>query len=35
MPGFSELNLNITNLQPKAVDQLVEHAVKCNLEINF
>lgn len=28
MPGFSELNLNITNLQPKAVDQLVEHAIK-------
>lgn len=30
MPGFSELNLNITNLQPRAVDQLVEHAIKCN-----
>jgi hypothetical protein len=29
MATFSDLNLNITNLSPKAVDQLVENAILC------
>ena len=34
MSTFSDLNLNITNLSDKSVDQLVEHAIKCKLTKN-
>ena len=29
MPSFCELNLNVTNLSQKAIEQLVETAIKC------
>jgi len=29
MSGFCDLNLNITNLPEKAIDQLVEYSLKC------
>jgi hypothetical protein len=29
MSTFSDLNLNITNLSDKSIEQLVEHAIKC------
>ncbi len=29
MPSFCELNLNITNLSEKNIDQLVEYTIKC------
>ena len=28
--SFSDLNLKIQNLSQKSIDQLVEHAIKCN-----
>lgn len=28
MPGFSDLNLNVSNLTPKAIDHLVEYAIR-------
>lgn len=31
MPGFCDLNLNVSNLPPKSIDQLVEYAIKCKL----
>ena len=35
MSGFSDLNLNISSIAPKAVDQLVEHAIKCKIHWVF
>ena len=35
MPGFSDLNLNVTNLTPKAIDQLIEDAIRCNFYFHF
>ncbi len=35
MSGFCELNLNISNLSPKSIDQLVESAIKCKLNHNY
>ena len=29
MGSFSELNLNITNLSEKSIDDLVEHSIRC------
>ncbi len=35
MTGFCELNLNISNLTPKLIDQLVKYATKCKININI
>ncbi len=32
MPCFHELNLNVTNLSPKAIEQLVEYTIKCKFK---
>jgi hypothetical protein len=33
MSGFCDLNLNITNLPEKAIDQLVEYSLKCKKSV--
>ena len=32
MCSFSDLNLNVTNLNEKSIDQLVEQAIKCKID---